>query len=570
MAQLLSNLPIGAKLKFGKHSVNGETALPIIWMVVAKNHNSVPAYPTNSITLITEKIIDLRAFDAAEPKNPMAYVSSSGNNTYSLSNIDQWLNADNSPWYVARHSTDQSPNNTYAIQGTGYDTRPGFLSNFTNDEKNVILDTTIRATKYSQTTEDMTRKLFLPSATEIGFTVNTIVDGARWEYFDSNGSRRASLTSQCYNNTLSTSKPSGETAYWNYWLRSASLVTGEIVFTVDYTGSHSMVAALLGSYGVRPALNLASSLSISDTIDSDGCYTVVWNSNPSAPTITPPTKVYGGKANTISWSRATDPDGDALTYQLECSINGGAYTRIYNGTALSYAHLVTFGTNTVRYRVRAIDTQGASSDYTTSSTITVVNNNAPVISGTDSNLGVKSEGFTGTYTITDANNNAVTVTESIDGVQIRSFVATLGATNTYGITNNTWLALPNGSHTLTIRATDGIDSSVRTYAFTKLVNGFTIQNTNPLQSTNMPSRIMIVVTRNIPPEATFKVEVCNNAYDTSPTWEDATTAVLSGLVYPFNNTTKTASNWGVKYRITVNRNGATGACYVSEIGGNFE
>ena len=38
MAQLLSNLPIGAKVKFGKHSINGETALPITWVVVAKNH----------------------------------------------------------------------------------------------------------------------------------------------------------------------------------------------------------------------------------------------------------------------------------------------------------------------------------------------------------------------------------------------------------------------------------------------------------------------------------------------------------------------------------------------------
>ena len=81
-------------------------------------------------------------------------------------------------------------------------------------------------------------------------------------------------------------------------------------------------------------------------------------------------------------------------------------------------------------------------------------------------------GFTGTYTITDANSDAVTVTESIDGVQIRSLVATLGQAITYGVTENNWLALPNGSHTLTIRATDGIDSAVRTYTFTKLVGEF--------------------------------------------------------------------------------------------------
>jgi hypothetical protein len=200
----------------------------------------------------------------------------------------------------------------------------------------------------------------------------------------------------------------------------------------------------------------------------------------------------------------------------------------------------------------------------------VVNNNAPVISGSDGNLGVKSSGFTGTYTVTDANNNTVTVTEAIDGVQIRSLVATLGEEITYGVTENTWLALPNGSHTLTIRATDGIDTSVRTYTFTKLVETFKIQNSTPWVSSTMPSRIMLVITRNIPSTSTFQVEVCNNGYDASPKWEDATDAVKSGLVHVFSNTAKTSADWGVLVRVTVARNGATGACYISAIGGNFE
>jgi hypothetical protein len=286
-------------------------------------------------------------------------------------------------------------------------------------------------------------------------------------------------------------------------------------------------------------------------------------------TINVPT-IHGGKSNAISWGKSTDYDGDALTYVLECSVNGGAYEQIYSGASTTYAHLVPFGTTSVAYRVKATDPLGDSSAYTTSATKTVVNNNAPVISGTDANLGIKSEGFTGTYTITDANSDAVTVTESIDGVQIRSLVAILGQAITYGVTENTWLALPNGSHTLTIRATDGIDSAVRTYTFTKLVESFTIRNSAPWVSSTMPSRIMLVITRNIPSTATFKVEVCNNGYDASPTWEDCTDAVKSGLVHVFANTTKTATNWGVVIRVTVERNGATGACYVSAIGGNFE
>ena len=125
MAQVLSNLPIGAKIKFGKHSVNGETSLPITWLVVAKNHSG---YPSNSVTILAQDIIDLRAVDAIEPTNSNADVRSKGNNNYGLSNIDQWLNKDSNPWYVAAHSTDQAPDNTYVSNGTGYVSRPGFLS----------------------------------------------------------------------------------------------------------------------------------------------------------------------------------------------------------------------------------------------------------------------------------------------------------------------------------------------------------------------------------------------------------------------------------------------------------
>ena len=569
MAQLLSNLPVGAKVKFGKHSVNGETAQPITWMIVAKNHTG---YPSNSVTLLTEKIIDLRVFDTDEPTNPDSDRALSGNNDYVLSNIARWLNSENIAWYTPSHSYDTPPDDR-VDENTRYDTRPGFLTNFTADERNAILLSTLNVYKYNKTIESFTAKIFLPSVFEVKSTESGAkADGSMWSYFNSN-TFSTTLTEQCFNNTLSTRKPAQVNANWYYWFRTASSSSSEYAYYCTETSAGAgagTVACSFGGNGVRPALNLSSSLKISDSVDSDGCYTVAWNSAPNKPsTINVPT-IYGGKSNTISWASTTDPDGDAVTYQLECSVNEGGYELIYKGTDLSYAHVVTFGTSSVAYRVKAIDPSGESSAYTTSAKLTVVNNNAPAISGSDANLGVKSEGFAGTYTITDANNNAVTVTEAIDGVQIRAFVATLGATNAYGITGNTWLALPNGSHTLTIRATDGIDTTVRTYTFTKLVNSFTIQNSTPWAASTMPSRIMLVITRNIPSTSTFKVEVCNNGNDASPTWEDCTDAVRSGLVHVFANTTKIAPNWGVRVKVTVERNGATGACYISAIGGNFE
>lgn len=564
MALTLSNLPIGAKVKFGKYSVNGEVAENIIWLVVAKNHGG---YPANSVTLLTEKSIDIRCVDAIESNLPgQAQATMAGNNNYGLSNIDAWLNSDQISWYTSKHANDTPPTDA----NTGYDRRPGFLYNFTPDERNAILTTSIGVTKYYDSVEFLSRKVFLPSLNEVGKTILVKPTGdSVWEYMSSH-TNVAQLTQQAFDNTLSSNKPASISNNLSYWTRNANPDNSIDMYVMRPDGTTHGVNAHLTAFGVRPVLNLPLSVSTTETTDADGCYVVTFNTPPSTPTILNVPTIYGGRSNSISWSNSTDEQGDVVTYHLECSIDGEEYAVIYSGASTIYAHTVPFGAGTVEYRIRATDPRGESSAYTSSATINVINNNAPVISGSDSNLGVKSEGFTGTYTITDANGNAVTVTEAIDGIPIRTLVATLEQAITYGITENTWLALPNGSHTLTISATDGIDTSVRTLVFTKLVNSFKIMNATPWVSSTMPSRIMLVITRNIPSTATFKVEVCNNGYDTSPTWEECTDAVKSGLVHVFSNTKKTASNWGVLVKVTVERNGATGACYISAIGGNFE
>ena len=576
MAQLLSNLPIGAKVKFGKHRVGSESPWEIKWLIVAKSHSG---YPANSVTLLSERIIDCVAFDAAEPSNTNAKRKLYGNNRYSLSNVDQWLNSANASWYAKTHSADAPPSPEHLMDGQSvyaYATRNGFLYDFTREERAAILDSTIRVVipiLDGGGHEDISRKVFLPSNTEIrNVAENEVYEGAQFEWFVKNPSPLCPVDPLIhYPGVYGSTSVSSPWAWATRTASSQDSVGGENTRCIGSNpGEYFNSQAYASSVGIRPALNLSSTLKVSDTTDSEGYYTFILNTAPPKPTtITTPT-IYGGKSNTISWGGVTDPDGDSVTYQLECSVNGGGYEQIYSGTSLSYVHLVTFGTSTVSYRVKATDPSGESSAYTTSAALTVINNNAPVISGSDANLGVKSDGFTGTYTISDANNNAVTVTEAIDGVQIRAFVATLGATVTYGVTGTTWLALSNGSHTLTIRATDGIDTTVRTYTFTKLANSFTIRNSTPWVSNAVPSRIMLVVTRNIPTAATFKVEVCNNGFDAVPTWEDATTAVKNGLVHVFTNQNTTVGKWGVLVRVTVERNGATGACYVSAIGGNFE
>lgn len=286
MSQALSNLAVGSKVKFGKFQVNTEDAQPIVWTIVAKNHQCTPAYPENAITLHAAEILDLRCFDAKEPSNRNADRKNYGNNRYSVSNLDQWLNKDaaGGAWYSAAHSADHSPDTTAGTGGYGtqYATRPGFLNGFTDDEKAAILSTTIRVVKPSVdggSYEDVVRKVFLPSTTEVGLSnENSIAEGAAWGYYTNNTARIGYVTQQCFSNTPSSSKPSSKTTAWHWCPRTPYYSSADRIRNVGSSGGLSSSIAYYGEYGVRPALNLSSSLLVSDSTDADGCYTFVWTS----------------------------------------------------------------------------------------------------------------------------------------------------------------------------------------------------------------------------------------------------------------------------------------------------
>lgn len=257
---------------------------------------------------------------------------------------------------------------------------------------------------------------------------------------------------------------------------------------------------------------------------------------------------------------------------LERQVNGGAWAQVYKGINRSYTDAITFGWTSVAYRVKAYDSAGAESAYNTSATRTVVNNHAPVISGTDSNLGTKTAAFTQSYSVTDKDSGqTLTVTEYIDGTQKRSYTATSGQTYSFNITAAEWVKLLNGSHTLKIVAADNYGgSATRTYTFTKNETEIELMLATPLAADDMVTKGIMSVVRQIPAGAKFTVEVCNNGNDASPTWEDVTQNIVSGSKFFLFNTTKTASAWGYNFRIKVKRGTATGDCFITSAGGNFE
>ena len=371
MSQALSNLAVGSKVKFGKYQVNTEEAQPIIWTIVAKNHVSTPAYPSNSVTLHAAKIIDLRCFDAKEPNNTAFGRRDYGNNRYAVSNLKQWLNsrAAANAWYSSQHSYDHSPNSSvYVNNGTQYASKAGFLSLFSDDEYNAILDTSILTAKPTEDgggSETIVTKVFLPSKTEVGCgQENFISEGVAWKYYESDSSRMGYLTTQCFDNTASSSKPDSKDEAWLWWLRSADYSMTSNIRTIDTDGGAITKNAYNGSVGVRPALNLSSSLLVSDTTDSDGCYTVMFASTltPPAPaTITVPSAITVGDSIAVSWGAVSGAD----SYTLERSVNGGDFQQIYNGTEASYTDTALATWSKVQYRVASVK-DNVSSEWTTS------------------------------------------------------------------------------------------------------------------------------------------------------------------------------------------------------------
>ena len=303
--------------------------------------------------------------------------------------------------------------------------------------------------------------------------------------------------------------------------------------------------------------------------------TVINNSAPGAPpSITVPAAVRGGSTLPISWGRATDSDNNLSGYELERSIGGGAWSRIYKGSALSYTDTITKGWASVAYRVRAYDTQGAASAYTTSSTRTVDNNTAPAITGSTpsgSDLGTQNEGFAFTYTVSDVDSDTVTVKEYLDDSLLRSYTATLGQENTFpAVTVENYQKVLNGPHTLKVVANDGKeDSAPYTVSFAKLITAASITLAEPLEADDLISIMVLSIAGSLPADANLQVLVTNNAKDDEPVWEDATADIRQGANHLFTNQSA-ANGFAFNFRLAVSRGSSGLGGYISSIGGAFE
>lgn len=301
---------------------------------------------------------------------------------------------------------------------------------------------------------------------------------------------------------------------------------------------------------------------------------VVNNNAPSAPpSIAVPKDVKGGSTLVISWTAASDSDGNLSGYILERSTDGGfAYMQVYKGDALTYTDTITNGWSTVMYRVKAYDTGGMESGYTTSAIRTVRYNVAPAINASSTNLGEKNAPFSFAYTVTDADGDTLTVTEKLDGKETTTrtgLASGTALTFEQASTADGFLRILNGSHTIKITANDGKESTSLNATFTKSVTSASVTLTTPLAVDGDITVAILQVSGSIPNDAAFKAEATNNALDDSPVWQDVTAEVRKGMNIVFENQTASAGA-AFNFRISVERGASGEGGYIDSVSGAFQ
>lgn len=545
----MSTLPVGAIVK----SVNTKYNGAVIRFIVG--HQA-----SDRVKLVTERIISLKCFDAKESSNPNSNRASYGNNRYSQSNIDQWLNsaAAAGGWYSARHSYDAPPNNANVWSNYNeYQAEAGFLNGFEQDFIDALLDDTITIAKNTVTdgggSESITRKVRLLTETEVGLgNENGIAEGTQWTYFNSAARRQAYPTAEAVSKSEYTNSSLSSTQYWWWWLATPYAGDAYNARNVLSDGSLGRDYAYDGRYGVRPALFLAPDTLVSDTTDTDGAYIIQWNQPPTTPSSISHGTPRAGQSLTITTGGSTDPEGDAISYVWERRVDSGAYTQIRITTAKSIVDTVPSSGTNYQVRVKAVDANGAESDYRTGTATAISYNTDPVISGSDQNVGAKTAPFTYDYTITDgeAASQTLTVTETVtngsETITLRSFTATSGVQNTADL-SEVWLRLLAGTHVLKIYVTDGAGgTATRQITFSRTVTR--IAASRAIVTDGKVEKVFLsLYPADHPADAVLYVEASNNPFDDSPVWEDVTSKV-GKFVHTFANTTVASSSYGLAYR----------------------
>ena len=261
---------------------------------------------------------------------------------------------------------------------------------------------------------------------------------------------------------------------------------------------------------------------------------------------------YNGSSAAIWWLRSPCADGNGRVWGV---YTDGSYGNGWCGNS---------------YGVRPAFILPSTLVVSDDGTVSV--NTAPAINASSTSLGEKNAPFNFGYTVTDADGDTLTVTEKLDGktTATRTGVAS-GTALTFGQVADAagFQRVLNGSHTLTVEVSDGKETTSASTTFTKAVHAASVTLAEPLTVEGDITVAVLQVTGSIPDDAKFKAEVTNNALDSSPVWQDATTEVKKGVNIVFEN--KTATNGAAfNFRVSVERGESGTGGYIEAVSGAFQ
>lgn len=261
---------------------------------------------------------------------------------------------------------------------------------------------------------------------------------------------------------------------------------------------------------------------------------------------------YNGSSAAIWWLRSP-------------STGGSSYVWVVNAGGSS-----NYGWCSYSYGVRPAFILPSTLVVSDDGTVSV--NTAPTVSTDGAALGEKNTAFAWKYTVTDADGDSLTVTEKLDGktAKTRTGVAS-GTALTFEQTASAagFQKILNGNHTITVEVSDGKETVSTSATFTKAVHAASVTLAEPLAVEGDITVAVLQVTGSIPDDAKFKAEVTNNALDSSPVWQDATTEVKKGVNIVFEN--KTATNGAAfNFRVSVERGESGTGGYIEAVSGAFQ
>ena len=314
--------------------------------------------------------------------------------------------------------------------------------------------------------------------------------------------------------------------------------------------------------------------------DSNGASTVrayTFNKVNSAPVISGKDENLGAKNTAFSYTyTVTDRESDNIDVIEKVN---GEVIRVLNNATLGSEYRITITDEQIRQlelnASNTIEIEATDGTATTFRRVTFIRNNMPpIIADRDKDLGEVTNSFEYSWSATDPEKDKMTAVVYLDDRILKDRHAiSEGANQTIKIDGQVMQKLARGKHTIRIVVDDDKGfSSTRTLTFTRVVNKLVMKLAgNGIETDELASRVLISTAGiHVAKGADIKYEVCNNSFDKSPTWEDATAMTMANKAFNFTNKDKTSTKAGVDIRVTISRGDAKGQSYISAIGGSFD